>query len=60
MMNIMGGTVIETASERVKREEAEAIAKKMLIDGNLSYEKIAEYTGVSLEKVKKIDVLQTV
>lgn len=60
MMNIMGGTVIETASERVKREEDEAIAKKLLTLGTISYEDISKCTGLSVEKIGELDTLQTV
>ena len=41
---------IEQGAENTKISNA----KKMLEDGNLSLDKIAEYSGLSLEKVKEI------
>lgn len=41
-------------------EEDEVIAKKMLAGGKMSYEEIAEYTGLSLAEIEALDTLQTV
>ena len=43
-----------------RKEEDETIAKSMIADGNLSYEKIAQYTGLSLKEVEELASLQTV
>ena len=68
LVNVMGGTVIETESERLRREGREQgieqekldAAMRMLEDGNLTLEKIALYSGLSVEEVEKLTELQTV
>lgn len=47
--------VAESRGEKKGRtEEKEDIALSMLAKGALSYEEIAEYTGLTLDKVKEL------
>lgn len=38
-----------------RKESMKEVALRMLADGALSLEKIAEYSGLSLEEVKKLN-----
>ena len=51
---------VKTAVNEAVNEEDEVIAKKMLAGGKMSYEEIAEYTGLSLAEIEALDTLQTV
>ena len=43
-----------------RKEEDEAIARNLIKIGKMTYEEIAQSTGLSVEDVKKLDSLQTV
>ena len=43
-----------------KRESMKATAERMLADGTLALEKIAEYVGLPLEEVKKLQAGQSI
>lgn len=53
MSRIMEDMRNESLKEGIK-EGAVSTAKRMLADGLLSLEKIAEYAGLSLDEVKKL------
>lgn len=53
-------TAVNEAVNAARKEDAEVIAKKMLAGGKMSYEEIAEYTGLSLAEIEALDTLQTV
>lgn len=40
--------------EDMRKESLKEVAKRMLADGMLTLEKIAEYAGLSLDEVKKL------
>ncbi len=46
--------VIEDMLTQERRETTIAVAKKMIADGFLTLEKIAEYVGLSLDEVKSL------
>ena len=52
-VEIMGSLYDEIYEETKEKVEIET-AKKMINDGALSFEKIAEYSGLSLEKVREL------
>ena len=45
--------------EDMRKESLKEVAKRMLADGMLTLEKIAEYAGLSLEEVKKLKAERT-
>ena len=47
--DMLNRTVKET-----RLESNRATARRMLLDGSLSLEKIAEFSGLSIEEVKKL------
>ncbi len=47
--DMLNRTVKET-----RMESNRATARRMLLDGSLSLEKIAEFSGLSIEEVKKL------
>lgn len=49
----------ESLKEGIK-EGAISAAKKMLADGTITLEKIAEFVGLSIEEVKKLKAGQTI
>ena len=53
MCKIMEDMINETRNETLK-ESAVNTAKRMIADGILVLEKIAEYAGLSLDEVKKL------
>ena len=53
MCKIMEDMINETRNETLK-ESAVNTAKRMIADGILALEKIAEYAGLSLDEVKKL------
>ena len=62
MCKVMEDMRKESLQEGVKegiKEGAIHTAKRMLADGMLTLEKIAEYAGLSLEEVKKLKAEQT-
>ncbi len=60
----MSGALIETNARRLKNEAENETKKetalRMLQDGELSIDKIAMYTELKVEEVKKLAGLQTV
>ena len=50
--------VIEDMLTQERKETTVAVAKKMIADGILTLEKIAEYVGLSLDEVKKLQAGQ--
>ena len=46
--------VMEDMKSEAAKEKAMAVAKRMVADGILTLEKIAEYVGLSLDEVKKL------
>ena len=46
--------VMEDVKNEAAKEKAMAVAKRMVADGILTLEKIAEYVGLSLDEVKKL------
>ena len=40
--------------KEIRLESNRAAARRMLLDGGLSLEKIAEFSGLSIEEVKKL------
>lgn len=40
-------------------ERTQTVARRMLADGTLALEKIADYVGLSLEEVKKLQIEQS-
>ena len=52
--------VIEDMRAQERREAMIDTAKRMIADGILTLEKIAEYAGLSLDEVKKIQAGQGV
>ncbi len=58
MCKIMEDMRNESLKEGIK-EGAINTAKKMLADGMLTFEKIAEYVGLSLDEVKKLKADKT-
>ena len=46
--------VMEDMKNKAAKEKAMAVAKRMVADGILTLEKIAEYVGLSLDEVKKL------
>lgn len=50
---------MEDMKNEAAREKALAVAKRMVTDGILTLEKIAEYVGLSLDKVKKLQTGQS-
>lgn len=40
--------------KEIRMESNRAAARRMLLDGGLSLEKIAEFSGLSIEEVKKL------
>jgi predicted transposase YdaD len=61
---MMSGALIETNARRLKNEAENETKKetalRMLQDGELSIDKIAMYTELKVEEVKKLAGLQTV
>lgn len=53
-------TAVNEAVNAARKEDAEVMVKKMLAGGKMSYEEIAEYTGLSLAEIEALDTLQTV
>lgn len=51
---------VNEAVNATRKEDAEVMVKKMLAGGKMSYEEIAEYTGLSLAEIEALDTLQTV
>ena len=47
------------AMEDMKKESLAEVAKRMLADGTLAIEKIAEYVGLPLDEVKKLQAGQS-
>nr|WP_300886583.1 hypothetical protein [uncultured Acetatifactor sp.] len=45
--------------EDMRKESLKEVAKRMLADGMLTLEKIAEYAGLSLDEVKKLKADKT-
>ncbi len=60
----MGGALIETSARRLKNEAVNETkrntALRMLKQGKLTIEEIAEYTGLSVPEVEQLVGLQTV
>lgn len=50
---------MEDMKNEAAREKALAVAKRMVTDGILTLEKIAEYVGLSLDEVKKLQTGQS-
>ena len=50
---------MEDMRNQTLREGMMEVAKRMLTDGALALEKIAEYSGLSLEEVKKLNADKT-
>lgn len=50
--------VIEDMLTKERKETTVAVAKKMIADGILTLEKIAEYVGLPLEEVKELQAEQ--
>ncbi len=48
------------AMEDMRNESLKEVAKRMLADGMLTIEKIAEYAGLSIDEVKNLDTERTV
>ncbi len=46
--------IMEKLNEEAIYERNKEVAVKLIKDGSLSYEKIAEYTGLSVEEVKAL------
>lgn len=46
------------AMEDMRKESLVEVAKRMLADGTLALEKIAEYVGLSVEEIKKLQAGQ--
>lgn len=64
-MDIMTSLFDETEISRrhdlsVQKDTAENIAKKMIANGKMSSEEIAECTGLTLEEVKKLENIELV
>ena len=47
------------AMEDMRKESLAEVAKRMLADGTLALEKIAEYVGLSVDEVKKLQAGQS-
>ncbi|MDO5423928.1 MAG: hypothetical protein Q4F41_09395 [Eubacteriales bacterium] len=47
------------AMEDMRKESLREVARRMLSDGTLPIEKIAEYAGLSLDEVKALDKEKT-
>ena len=45
--------------EKTERKKATEIAGSLLTDGSLSYEKIANFTGLTVEEVKQLSTQLT-
>ena len=45
---------------RIERERSQAIAKKLIEDGNLPYDRIADCTGLTISEVEKLANLELV
>lgn len=62
--DIMGGALLETSARRLKNEAENETKKetalRMLQDGELSIDKIAKYSGLSVEDVEQLAKLQMV
>lgn len=61
MCKVMEDMRNESLKEGIKkgqRESMKATAERMLADGTLALEKIAEYVGLSLEEVEKLQAGQ--
>ena len=62
--DMMSGALIETSARKIKTtaeiEKQKHIATRMLQDGELSIDKIAMYTELKVEEVKKLAGSQTV
>ncbi len=50
--------VMEDMKSEAAKEKVMAVAKRMVADGILTLEKIAEYVGLSLDEVKKLNAGQ--
>ena len=49
---------MEDMKSEAAKEKVMAVAKRMVADGILTLEKIAEYVGLSLDEVKKLNAGQ--
>lgn len=52
--------ILEEMCIQERKKAMIEIAKRLLFDGTLTFGKIAEYTGLSPDKVKKLQVEQSV
>lgn len=46
--------MLKRTVKETRMESNRATARRMLLDGSLSLEKIAEFSGLSIEEVKKL------
>ena len=52
--------VIEDMRKEERKETLVEVAEKLVLDGTLSHEKIAEFVGLSLDEVKSLQARQGV
>lgn len=57
---MMRGPMIETEAKRILDKGKRETALRMIQDGELSIEKVAKYSGITIEEVKELAKLQTV
>ena len=58
-MEDMRNESLQEGIKEGRRESMKVAAERMLADGTLALEKIAEYVGLSLEEVKKLQAGQS-
>jgi len=54
-VTISMGTLLDEMMDEAKKDRAYSIARNMLEKGKLSYEEIADYTGLTVEEVEELD-----
>lgn len=57
---MMRGPMIETEAKRILDKGKRETALRMIQDGELSIEKVAKYSGLTVEEVEELAKLQTV
>ena len=54
-VTISMGTLLDEMMDKAKKDRVYSIARNMLEKGKLSYEEIADYTGLTVEEVEEPD-----
>lgn len=57
---MMRGPMIETEAKRILNKGKRETALRMILDGELSLEKVAKYSGLAIKEVEELAKLQTV